>query len=89
MKATALDGRKYDTPCGQIDVGNADNQMAARSKAGVVQASGEVAAEPTMDVEHVARAVVYMASLALDASVRFLTVMDTKMPFVGRAEPAG
>jgi NAD(P)-dependent dehydrogenase (short-subunit alcohol dehydrogenase family) len=83
-KSTALDGRKYDIACGQIDIGNADTAMAARSKEGVLQASGQVAAEPTMDVEHVARAVLYMASLPLDANVLFLTVMATKMPFVGR-----
>ena len=83
-KATALDGRKYDIACGQIDVGNAATEMTARMADGVPQASGEVAAEPTMDVEHVARAVVYMASLPLDANVLFLTVMATKMPLVGR-----
>jgi NAD(P)-dependent dehydrogenase (short-subunit alcohol dehydrogenase family) len=83
-KSTALDGRAYDIACGQIDIGNADTAMAARSKQGVLQAHGQVAAEPTMDVEVVARAVVYMASLPLDANVLFLTVMATKMPFVGR-----
>ena len=83
-KSTALDGRKYDIACGQIDVGNAATEMTARMKAGVPQANGEVAAEPTMDVEHVARAVLYMASLPLDANVLFLTVMATRMPFVGR-----
>ena len=83
-KSTALDGRKYDIACGQIDIGNADTEMTARMKSGVLQASGELTAEPTMDVEHVARAVVYMASLPLDANVLFLTVMATKMPFVGR-----
>jgi NAD(P)-dependent dehydrogenase (short-subunit alcohol dehydrogenase family) len=83
-KSTALDGRKYDIACGQIDIGNAQTDMTARMKDGVPQASGEVAAEPTMDVEHVARAVLYMASLPLDANVLFLTVMATRMPFVGR-----
>jgi NAD(P)-dependent dehydrogenase (short-subunit alcohol dehydrogenase family) len=83
-RSTALDGRPYDIACGQIDIGNADTDMAARSKAGVVQASGQIAAEPTMAVEHVGRAVVYMASLPLDANVLFLTVMATNMPFVGR-----
>ena len=83
-KATALDGRKYDIACGQIDIGNAGTEMTARMKDGVLQASGVVAVEPTMDVEHVARAVVYMASLPLDANVQFMTVMATKMPFVGR-----
>ena len=83
-RSTALDGRKYDIACGQIDIGNADTEMTARMKEGVRQANGEVAVEPTMDVENVARAVVYMASLPLDANVLFLTVMATKMPFVGR-----
>ena len=83
-KSTALDGRKYDIACGQIDIGNAATEMTARMKAGVPQADGSIAAEPTMDVEHVARAVLYMASLPLDANVLFMTVMATKMPFVGR-----
>jgi NAD(P)-dependent dehydrogenase (short-subunit alcohol dehydrogenase family) len=83
-KSTSLDGRKYDIACGQIDIGNAATDMTARMKSGVPQAHGAVAVEPTMDVEHVARAVVYMASLPLDANVQFLTVMATKMPFVGR-----
>ena len=83
-RSTALDGRKYDIACGQIDIGNAETDLTARMKEGVPQASGEVTVEPTMDVEHVARAVVYMASLPLDANVLFLTVMATRMPFVGR-----
>ncbi len=83
-KATALDGRAYDIACGQIDIGNAATEMTARMKDGVLQASGERTPEPTMAVENVARAVVYMASLPLDANVLFLTVMATKMPFVGR-----
>ncbi|HWG47014.1 MAG TPA: SDR family oxidoreductase [Gemmataceae bacterium] len=83
-KSTALDGRKYDIACGQIDIGNAATEMTARMKEGVMQANGAKAVEPTMDVENVARAVVYMASLPLDANVLFLTVMATKMPFVGR-----
>jgi NAD(P)-dependent dehydrogenase (short-subunit alcohol dehydrogenase family) len=83
-KSSALDGRKYDIACGQIDIGNAGTEMTARMGAGVPQANGAVAVEPTMDVEHVARAVVYMASLPLDANVLFMTVMATKMPFVGR-----
>jgi len=83
-KATALDGRKYDIACSQIDIGNAETQGAARMKDGVLQANGLVAAEPTMDVEHVARAVVYMASLPLDTNVQFITIMATKMPFIGR-----
>jgi NAD(P)-dependent dehydrogenase (short-subunit alcohol dehydrogenase family) len=83
-KSTALDGRRYDIACGQIDIGNAGTEMTARMKNGVPQANGEVAVEPTMDVVHVARAVVYMAGLPLDANVLFLTVMATRMPFVGR-----
>jgi NAD(P)-dependent dehydrogenase (short-subunit alcohol dehydrogenase family) len=83
-KATALDGRRYDIACGQIDIGNAGTEMTARMKDGVPQASGELAVEPTMDVTHVADAVVYMANLPLDANVLFMTVMATKMPFVGR-----
>jgi NADP-dependent 3-hydroxy acid dehydrogenase YdfG len=83
-KSTSLDGRKYDIACGQIDIGNALTDLAARMAQGVPQANGTVAVEPLMDVGHVARAVVYMASLPLDANVQFLTVMATKMPFVGR-----
>jgi NAD(P)-dependent dehydrogenase (short-subunit alcohol dehydrogenase family) len=83
-KSTALDGRKYDIACGQVDIGNAETDLTARMKNGVPQANGETAVEPTMDPAHVARAVVYMASLPLDANVLFLTVMATKMPFVGR-----
>jgi NAD(P)-dependent dehydrogenase (short-subunit alcohol dehydrogenase family) len=83
-KSTSLDGRKYDIACGQIDVGNAATEMTERMKKGVPQANGTVEVEPTMDVQNVAKAVVYMASLPLDANVQFLTVMATKMPFVGR-----
>jgi NAD(P)-dependent dehydrogenase (short-subunit alcohol dehydrogenase family) len=83
-KSTALDGRKYEIACGQIDIGNAGTDMTAKMKDGVPQANGELAVEPTMDVEHVARAVVYMASLPLDANVLSMTVMATKMPLVGR-----
>jgi NAD(P)-dependent dehydrogenase (short-subunit alcohol dehydrogenase family) len=83
-KSTALDGRKYNIACGQIDIGNAQTEMTAKMQAGVLQAGGEIAVEPTIDVEHVARAVLYMASLPLDANVLFMTVMATKMPFVGR-----
>ena len=83
-KSTALDGRKYDIACGQIDIGNAETEMMKRMKDGVAQADGTLSAEPTMKLEHVAQAVVYMASLPLDANVQFLTVMATKMPFVGR-----
>jgi NAD(P)-dependent dehydrogenase (short-subunit alcohol dehydrogenase family) len=83
-KSTSLDGRKYDIACGQIDIGNAATDLAARMAKGVPQANGQVAVEPLMDVRHVASAVVYMASLPLDTNVQFLTVMATKMPFVGR-----
>jgi NAD(P)-dependent dehydrogenase (short-subunit alcohol dehydrogenase family) len=83
-KSTALDGRPYDIACGQIDIGNAGTDLTARMANGVPQANGSVAVEPVMDVEHVARAVVYMASLPLDANVQFMTVMATKMPFIGR-----
>jgi NAD(P)-dependent dehydrogenase (short-subunit alcohol dehydrogenase family) len=83
-KSTSLDGRKYDIACGQIDIGNAATPLTERMKKGVPQANGSIEVEPTMDVQHVAQAVVYMASLPLDANVQFLTVMATKMPFVGR-----
>ena len=83
-KSTALDGRKYDIACGQIDIGNAETDLTKRMKDGVPQADGTISAEPTMKVEHVAEAVVYMASLPLNANVQFMTVMATKMPFVGR-----
>jgi NAD(P)-dependent dehydrogenase (short-subunit alcohol dehydrogenase family) len=83
-KVTSLDGRKYDIACGQIDIGNAATHMAERMKRGVPQANGTIAPEPTMDPADVARAVVYMASLPLDANVQFMTVMATKMPFIGR-----
>jgi NAD(P)-dependent dehydrogenase (short-subunit alcohol dehydrogenase family) len=83
-KSTALDGRKYDIACGQIDIGNALTEMAARMAKGVPQANGAVAVEPLMDVQRVADTVLHMASLPLDANVLFLTIMATKMPFVGR-----
>ena len=83
-KSAALDGRKYDIACGQIDIGNAHTEMAARMASGVPQANGSIAVEPLMDVAHVASAIAYMASLPLDANVQFMTVMATKMPFVGR-----
>ncbi|MCU0501846.1 MAG: SDR family oxidoreductase [Anaerolineae bacterium] len=83
-KSTALDGREFDIACGQIDIGNAATEMTARMKRGVLQANGSLAPEPTMDVDAVARAVVYMASLPLDTNVLFMTVMATRMPFVGR-----
>jgi len=83
-KSASLDGRKYDIACGQIDIGNASTELAARMAKGVPQANGSIAVEPLMDVCHVASAVLYMASLPLEANVQFLTVMATKMPFVGR-----
>ena len=83
-KSTSLDGRKYDIACGQIDVGNAGTDLAARMASGVPQAHGGIAVEPLMDVNHVASAVAYMASLPLDANVQFMTIMATKMPFIGR-----
>jgi NAD(P)-dependent dehydrogenase (short-subunit alcohol dehydrogenase family) len=83
-KATALDGRAYDIACGQIDVGNAATRLTGRMADGVPQADGTVRPEPVMDVDAVARAVVYMADLPLDANVATMTVMATKMPFVGR-----
>jgi NAD(P)-dependent dehydrogenase (short-subunit alcohol dehydrogenase family) len=83
-RSTSLDGRKYDIACGQIDIGNARTEMAERMAKGVPQADGSIKVEPLMDVAHVASTVVYMASLPLDANVQFVTVMATKMPFVGR-----
>ena len=83
-KSTALDGRKYDIACGQIDIGNALTEMASVMTRGVPQANGSVAVEAVMDVQHVARAVLHMAELPLDTNVLFMTIMATKMPFVGR-----
>ena len=83
-KATSLDGRKYDIACGQIDIGNAETGMASIFKTGVPQANGTISPEPTFDPEHVAQAVVYMASLPLDTNVQVMTVMATKMPYIGR-----
>jgi NAD(P)-dependent dehydrogenase (short-subunit alcohol dehydrogenase family) len=83
-KSTSLDGRAFDIACGQIDIGNAATSMTARFATGVLQANGETSAEPLLDVTHVVRAVLYMASLPLEANVQFLTVMATKMPFIGR-----
>jgi NADP-dependent 3-hydroxy acid dehydrogenase YdfG len=83
-KSASLDGRQYDIACGQIDIGNATTDMTTRMKKGTLQADGSEQVEPTMAVEHVARAVLYMDSLPLDANVQFMTVMATKMPFVGR-----
>lgn len=83
-KSASLDGRKYDIACGQVDIGNAATEMTDRMAKGVQQANGEMAIEPRMDAAHVGSSVAYMASLPLDANVQFLTVMATKMPFVGR-----
>lgn len=83
-KSISLDGRKYDIACGQIDIGNALTDLSARFETGTMQANGDVHPEPTFDVKHVADAVLYMASLPLGANVQFLTIMATKMPFVGR-----
>jgi NAD(P)-dependent dehydrogenase (short-subunit alcohol dehydrogenase family) len=84
-RSTSLDGRAYDIACGQIDVGNAVTHLTeAMRTTGVPQADGSIEREPTIDVDHIARAVVYMATLPLDANVQFMTVMATKMPFIGR-----
>ena len=83
-KSTSLDCRKYDIACSQIDVGNAATEMTERMKKGVPQADGTMAVEPTMNVKHVADAVVHMANLPLDANVQFMTIMATRMPFIGR-----
>jgi NAD(P)-dependent dehydrogenase (short-subunit alcohol dehydrogenase family) len=83
-KSTALDGRKYDIACSQIDIGNAATELAEQMSEGVPQANGSIVVEPTMDVDHVARAVVYMANLPLEANVQFMTVIATKMPYIGR-----
>jgi len=83
-KATSLDGRKYDIACGQIDIGNALTDMTSVSSSGQLQPDGSVRPEPRMDVEHVAQAIVFMASLPLESNVQFMTIMATKMPFVGR-----
>jgi NAD(P)-dependent dehydrogenase (short-subunit alcohol dehydrogenase family) len=83
-KSTSLDGRQYDIACGQIDIGNAETPMTERMTKGVLQPDGSTRVEPRMDVQAVANAIVYMDSLPLDANVQFMTVMATKMPFVGR-----
>lgn len=83
-RSGSLDGRKYDIAVGQIDIGNAGTDMTEKMKTGMPQANGTMAPEPTMDVENVAKTVIYMASLPLDANVQFVTVMATKMPFIGR-----
>jgi NAD(P)-dependent dehydrogenase (short-subunit alcohol dehydrogenase family) len=83
-KTTSLDCRKYDIACGQIDIGNAATEMTQRMANGIIQANGTVAVEARMDVEDVGRAIVFMAGLSLDSNVQFITIMATKMPFVGR-----
>lgn len=83
-RSSSLDGRKYNIACGQIDIGNAETDMAARMKTGVPQADGSIKAEAMMNPEDVANAVVYMASLPLEANVQFMTIMATTMPFIGR-----
>ena len=83
-KSTSLDGRRYDIACGQIDIGNAETDMTARMKNGVPQANGETMIEPTMDVDNVSQAILYMASRPLDANAQFLTIMAAKMPYLGR-----
>ncbi len=83
-RSSSLDGRKYNIACGQIDIGNAATEMTGVISTGILQPNGDVLAEPTMDVENVARAVVYMAGLPLDANVQFMTVMATAMPYIGR-----
>ncbi len=83
-KSTSLDGRKYDIACSQIDIGNAETEMTQRMKQGILQANGDTLVEPVMDLDHVAHAVVYIANLPLDVNVQFMTVMATKMPYIGR-----
>ena len=83
-KSTALDGRAHDIACGQIDIGNAATPMTAKMSQGMPQADGSIAPEPTFDVAEIGRAIVYMASLPLDANVQFMTIMATKMPYIGR-----
>ena len=83
-KSTSLDGRKYEIACGQIDIGNAATDMTARMKNGVPQADGRMMVEPTMDVDNVSRAILYMANLPPDANAQFITIMATKMPYLGR-----
>jgi len=83
-KSIALDGRRYDIACSQIDIGNARTELAAPMTKGIPQANGQIAVEPMMDLAHVASAVLYMASLPLDTNVQFMTIMATKMPFIGR-----
>src|SRR5207237_7661973 len=88
-KSTSLDGRAHDIACGQIDIGNAATELTAKMPLGVRQPNGRLMAEPTIDTAHVGRAVVYMAGLPLDANVQFMTLMATKMPWIGRGRHAG
>ena len=83
-KSISLDGRNFDIACSQIDIGNAATELTARMATGIIQANGSTMAEPRLDLKHVADAIVYMANLPLDANVQFMTVMATKMPFIGR-----
>ena len=83
-KCISLDGRPFDIACGQIDIGNAATEMTERMAKGIIQASGQTMVEPRMDVQDVAKAIVFMAGLSLDSNVQFMTIMATKMPFVGR-----
>jgi len=83
-RSLSLEGRDFDIACGQLDIGNAETELAARMRSGVPQADGSVQAEPLMDVSAAGSAVAYMASLPLDANVQFMTVMATKMPYIGR-----
>jgi NAD(P)-dependent dehydrogenase (short-subunit alcohol dehydrogenase family) len=83
-KSLSLDGRKYNIASSQIDIGNAATPLTEKMKTGIIQASGAVAAEPRMDVDHAANAVVYMAGLPLEANIQFMTIMATTMPFIGR-----
>jgi NAD(P)-dependent dehydrogenase (short-subunit alcohol dehydrogenase family) len=83
-KAISLDGRKYDIACGQIDIGNAATELTERMDHGALQANGSLSPEPRMDARHVAEAILYMVSLPLECNVQFMTVMATKMPFIGR-----
>ena len=83
-KSTSLDGRRYNIACSQIDIGNAATEMTARMAKGIIQANGEIAVEPQMDVQHVADAILHIANLPLESNVQFMTIMATKMPYVGR-----
>ncbi|SDT97714.1 SDR family oxidoreductase [Halopseudomonas salegens] len=83
-RASSLDGRRYNIACGQIDIGNAATDMVAPMQRGIPQASGEIMIEPTMDVEHVAQSVLHMAQLPLESNIQFMTIMATKMPYIGR-----